>query len=246
MSEAPVILVTGASKGIGRAIALRAASAGARLVLSARNNAKLEEVARAARDAGSPATRCTPLDLENADQIATLFSGIASEYGRLDGLVNNAGVMHEGLLGMIPLSDINRVLAINVRAPVMMMQYASRLMARKKSGSIVNITSIMGTNGAPGLTLYSASKAALIGATRAGAKELARNNVRVNAIAPGFIDTDMTGDLPEAAHAARVAQIGLGRTGSPSEVAELAWFLLSPTSGYISGQVIGIDGQMVL
>ena len=243
-----VIVVTGASRGIGRAVALECAVHGATLALTARDPDALEAVADecASLGGGAPRPSCTVLDLAANDGMQRLFQDVFADHGRLDGLVNNAGILHEGLLGMIRAEDVDRVLAVNVRAPLMAMQFAARLMARRNSGSIVNLASIMGTRGAAGLSLYAASKAAIVGATLSAAKELAPRGIRVNAIAPGFIDTDMTHAMPGAAHASRMDSIGMARAGTAEEVARVAAFLLGPDSTYVTGQVIGVDGQMTV
>ncbi|HZX78334.1 SDR family NAD(P)-dependent oxidoreductase [Lysobacter sp.] len=241
-----VVVVTGASRGIGRAIARHCAGQGAQLILIARDADTLQDVAHQCVAEGGPEPHCAALDLSQDDGIPALFQDVFARYRRLDGLVNNAGILHEGVLGMIRSEDIDRVLSVNVKAPLMLMQYAARLMMRNNRGSIVNLVSIMGVQGAAGLTLYSASKAAMIGATLSASKELAPRGIRVNAVSPGFIDTDMTREMPAAAHAARVASIGLGRAGTPEEVAQLVVFLLGDASAYVSGQVVGIDGRMVV
>ena len=243
---APVVLVTGASRGIGRAIARQQAMLGVQLVLVARDADALQALAAELTAEGAPLPLISAIDLAETDAVADLFRQIFNRFRRLDGLVNNAGILHEGLLGMIRAEDIDRVLAVKVKAPLMTMLFAARLMARARRGSIVNLVSIMGVNGAAGLSVYATSKAALIGATRSAAKELAAGGIRVNAVAPGFIETDMTRAMPEAAYAKRVASIGMGRAGTPQEVAELVGFLLEDRASYITGQIIGIDGQMVV
>ena len=246
VSDLSVVLITGASRGIGRATALRCAAEGLQTVLCARDPDSLTKVAGECRALRAPEPYCVCLDLEQCDDIQPLFQSIFKNFGRLDSLVNNAGILHEGLLGMIRPDDIDRVLSVNVKAPLMMMQYAARLMARRNAGSIVNLTSIMGVRGAAGLSLYAASKAALVGATLSASKELASKGIRVNAVSPGFVSTDMTSNLTATAYQSRIASIGMGRPGTPEEVANLVWFLLSDKSAYLTGQIIGIDGQMTV
>jgi 3-oxoacyl-[acyl-carrier protein] reductase len=241
-----VALVTGSSRGIGRAIALRLAGAGAHVLLhGSEAGAALAAVEADIRAAGGACTIATA-DLTAIEAVKTLVKDAFGVAKRLDILVNNAGVLSEGMIGMIPDDQIQRTLRINLESALAAMQLAARLMMRTKSGSIINVSSIMGLRGAPGVMAYAASKAGLVGATLAAAKELAPSGIRVNAIAPGFIATDMTRTLDEAVVAKRVAGIAMGRAGEPDEVADMALFLASDMSRYVTGQVIGVDGGMIV
>jgi 3-oxoacyl-[acyl-carrier protein] reductase len=241
-----VALVTGSSRGIGRAIALRLAGAGAHVVLhGSEPGAALTAAEAEIRHAGGACTVATA-DLNAIEAVKALVKDAFGVAKRLDILVNNAGVLTEGMIGMTPDDQIQRTLRINLESALAAMQMAARLMMRAKSGSIINISSIMGLRGAPGVMAYAASKAGLVGATMAAAKELAPSGIRVNAVAPGFIATDMTRTLDENVIARRVAGIGMGRAGEPGEVADTVLFLASDLSRYVTGQVIGVDGGMIV
>lgn len=241
-----VALVTGSSRGIGRAIALRLAEKGAHVVLHGSGpGAALTAAEAEIRDAGGTCTVATA-DLNAIEAVKALVKEAFGIAKRLDILVNNAGVLTEGMIGMTPDDQIQRTLRINLESALAAMQMAARLMMRTKSGSIINISSIMGMRGAPGVMAYAASKAGLVGATMAAAQELAPSGIRVNAVAPGFIATDMTRTLDENVIARRVAGIGMGRAGEPGDVADTVLFLASDLSRYVTGQVIGVDGGMIV
>jgi len=184
-------------------------------------------------------------DVRDIEAIKKAFSWIKKEFGQLNVLVNNAGVLDDALLGMIDQKQIQTTFATNIEGVIHHMQYAARLM-KKNGGSIVNVSSIIGRTGNTGQTVYSASKAAVIGASYSAAKELAPHGIRVNAVAPGFIDTDMTKQLSEEKYAERLKEIKMGRIGKAEEVANTIWFLGSDLSTYVTGQVIGVDGGMVI
>ena len=172
--------------------------------------------------------------------------GLKKNVGQLDAVVNNAGILDDALLGMVNEQQLSRTFAVNTEAVIFHMQYASRLMMKQKSGSIINVSSIIGRVGNIGQTVYSASKAAVIGATYSAAKELAVHNIRVNAVAPGFIETDMTKQLSANKFEERLKEIKMGRIGKAEEVANVIIFLASDQSTYVTGQVIGVDGGMVI
>jgi 3-oxoacyl-[acyl-carrier protein] reductase len=242
-----VAYVTGSTRGIGNAIARLFASHGAAVVVNGRQSAAA--IAALAEELTAEAgTPCIGIhaDQRDPEAIKQAYARIYSAYGRLDVLVNNAGILEDALLGMIPESSIGDTFEVNSIALIRNMQIATRLMRRGRTGSIINMSSIMGIHGNPGEVAYAASKAAVIGMTKAAAKELAPTGIRVNAIAPGFIDTDLTRSIPRAAFEQRLASIGMGRIGRPEDVANVALFLASDAASYVTGQVIGVDGSMVV
>jgi 3-oxoacyl-[acyl-carrier protein] reductase len=238
-----VTLVTGASRGIGRAIALALAGDGSDLLLLSRPSEDLEQTrARCAE----LAVRAETLPLDLAD-LPSLESGLAEgiqRLGRLDHLVNNAGVTRDGLLLRMKREDWDRVLGVNLTAAFVVTRACVPLMVRARYGRIVNISSVVGMMGNPGQANYCASKAGLIGFTLALARELASRNVTVNAVAPGFIESAMTAQLPPAARETLVSRIPLGRIGTPQDVAEGVRFLLREEAGYITGTVLNISGGL--
>ena len=242
-----VAVITGASRGIGAAIAETFAEQGAHLILSGLHNGQALEEQRAgivARHGVNVDIVCG--DIADPATAAALAKLAFSKYRRLDVWVNNAGVLIDGLIGMVPEQDVQKTLAINVAGVLHGIQAAARLMQRAQSGSIINLASIIGRFGNVGQVAYGASKAGVIGATLSSAKELAPSNIRVNAIAPGFIDTDMVRQLPAAKFDERLRSIGMGRIGTPQDIANAALFLASDLSAYVTGQVLGVDGGMVI
>jgi 3-oxoacyl-[acyl-carrier protein] reductase len=241
-----VAVVTGASRGIGAAIARTLAAHGAHLILHARAPSDaLNIVAEQAGTDGAAAHFVTG-DVSDPATADAIGKAAFSKTKRLDIWVNNAGQLQESMIGMTQPAAMQAVVAANLNSVLYSIQAAARLMRRNGGGSIINMSSIMGRFGQSGIMSYSASKAGVIGASMAAAKELAPLGIRVNVLAPGFVETDMTARMTDAARAEKLAAIPMGRAGQPEEVADAALFLASDLSRYITGQVIGIDGGMIV
>lgn len=242
-----ICVITGATRGIGLAAAQLFAENGAQVALVGRNAKELAQRAAEINEAfGTVCAESFTCDVSDDAAVKALFQALFKRYKRLDVLLANAGVLDDALLGMVNRAQIERVFGTNCFGLLYCAQYASRLMVRSGGGSIINIASIIGTNGNAGQAVYGGSKAAVLGITKSLAKELAPQQIRVNAIAPGFIDTAMTRGLPEAKFAERMDSIAMVRIGTPEDVARTALFLASDLSSYVTGQCLGVDGGMLI
>ena len=240
------ILITGATRGIGYATALKAAQQRWTVILNGRDTERLAEVKEELEMLYGVTVHTIAYDVSEVDAVKQAFMWIKKNVGKLDVVVNNAGIMDDALIGMLKPEQLQKTLEVNTNGAIYHIQFASRVMAKQKSGSIINVSSIIGRFGNTGQLAYSASKAALIGATYSAAKELASLNIRVNAVAPGFIETDLTNDYSDELKKQTIAQIKMGRAGSAEEVANVILFLASDVASYVTGQVIGVDGGMVV
>ncbi len=241
-----VAIVTGASRGIGRAIALALGGVGAKVVINYSGSYEAaQETLDLVKACGAEAM-LVKANVANNEDVSELVKQTVDAFGRIDILVNNAGITRDGLLMRMKEEDWDDVLTTNLKGAFLTTKAASRIMMKQKSGTIINISSVVGQMGNAGQANYSASKAGLIGFTKSCAKEFASRGITVNAVAPGFIDTDMTAVLPDSVRTAMEGQIPLGRMARPEEVANVVAFLATDLASYITGQVINVDGGMVM
>ncbi len=245
MSEKRLAVVTGAARGIGRAVVLELLKQGREVVGLDINAEQLTELENVVKEAGfSCQTHC--IDITDTEKFAELLASLASEHGGIGILVNNAGITRDGLILRMSDEDFDKVIEVNLRAAFVATRTAARSMVRNKFGRIINLSSVSGVMGNAGQANYSASKAGLIGLTKTVARELASKKITVNAIAPGFIATDMTDKLPQLVKDAAVKLIPLRRMGTADDIAKAIAFLASDDASYITGQVLCVDGGMAM
>ena len=244
--ESQVAIVTGAGRGIGAAIALRLANEGARVACVSRTEANAKRIADQINAIRANAAKAYAVDVADHSAVQKIGARILDDFGRIDVLVNNAGITRDGLAMRMSVEDWDVVINTNLRGTFSFTQSIIRVMTKQRSGRIINISSVIGLMGNAGQTNYAASKAGLIGFTKSLARELASRNITVNAVAPGFITTDMTAGLSDEIKNTIQSKIPLGKTGTPEDIASAVAFLASAEAGYITGQVLCVDGGIVM
>lgn len=244
MLRGKIAVVTGASRGIGRAIAIKLAELNAEVIVNFSGSPnKAEETVELIRSRGGKA-EAVKCDVSDFEEVGRLYKMLIGKYGKIDILVNNAGITRDGLIMAMSEEDYDTVLNTNLKGAFNTIRHFSRSLMKNKDSRIINISSVSGIMGNKGQANYSASKAGLIGLTKSAARELAGRGVCVNAVAPGFIETDMTNNMPETARTGAIGMIPMGHMGSSEDVAEVVAFLAGPGGAYITGQVIPVDGGM--
>lgn len=246
MLNGKVILITGASRGIGRATALLAAENHAQVIVNYQKNAEQADNLVAEITKKGFAASAIQGDVSSEEDVREMFKSIREKYGRLDILINNAGIMKNNLLMMTKLQEFQEVIDVNCKGTFLCTQHAAKMMMKQKSGKIINLSSVVGVYGNRGQSAYASSKSFVIGFTKCAAKELGVFNITVNAVAPGFIDTDLTSDTKTLIKEEILHNIALGRSGKPEDVAKVILFLGSDLADYVSGQIIGVDGCEIM
>ena len=246
MEDIKTVFVTGASRGIGKEVALKYAENGYDVIINyVSDKTDVEALEKEFKEKGAD-TLILKADVSNPEEVQNVVDKAIEKFGKIDVLVNNAGITRDNLLMRMSEEEFDKVLEINLKGTFLVTKAVTKYMMKKRSGSIINLSSVVGVAGNAGQCNYSASKAGIIGFTKSIAKELASRNIRANAVAPGFIETDMTAVLSDSVKESIHNQIPLKRMGSAKEVAELIYFLGSEKSSYITGQVINVDGGMVM